>query len=130
MLKVAHGGGVLLRRGAEVHSNSCVDRAVFGGFTEIGEESVIANLVYVAHNVRVGRRCRVAASAAIGGSTTLGDDVYVGPGASISSEIRVGDGAVVSLGAVVTRHVAAGQRVSGNFAVDHERFIAFMRQIR
>ena len=130
MLKVAHGGGVIMRRGAEVHSNSCIDRAVFGGFTEVGEDSIIANLVYVAHNVRIGKRCRVAANAAIGGSTTLGDEVYVGPGAAISSELRVGDGAVVSLGAVVTRDVLPGQRVSGNFALDHERFIAHMRQIR
>ena len=88
------------------------------------------NLVYVAHNVRIGKRCRVAANAAIGGSTTLGDEVYVGPGAAISSELRVGAGAVVSLGAVVTRDVLPGQRVSGNFALDHERFIAHMRQIR
>lgn len=130
MLKVAHGGGVLMRRGSQVQSNSCIDRAVFGGFTEIGEDSLIDNLVHIAHNVRTGKRCRIVANAMIAGSVTLGDDVWVGPSASISSEVRVGDGAFISLGAVVTRHVAPGQRLSGNFAIDHERFIAFMRQIR
>jgi len=66
----------------------------------------------------------------IAGSAVLGDDVWVGPSASISSEINVGNGAAISLGAVVTRDVEAGARVSGNFAIDHERFLTFMRSIR
>ena len=31
---------------------------------------------------------------------------------------------------VVTRDVPPGQRVSGNFAIEHSRFIAFIRNIR
>ena len=66
----------------------------------------------------------------VAGSTTIGDDVWIGPGASISSEIVIGNGASVTIGSVVVRDVAPGQKVTGNFAVDHKKFIAFMRKIR
>jgi len=130
MLSVTHAGGVRLERGVEVQSNACVDRAVFGGFTVVGEDTKIDNLVHIAHNVRLGKRNRVVAGAMVGGSVRTGNDVWVGPMASISSEITVGDGAFITLGAVVTRDVLAGERVTGNFAIDHEKFIRFLKSIR
>lgn len=130
IMPVAHAGSVLLCSRVEIQSNTCVDKAVFGGFTEIGEDTKIDNLIHIAHNVKIGRRCRLAAHAMIGGSVTMGDQVWVGPGACISSEIQIGDGASVTLGAVVTKHVLPGQRVTGNFAIDHNKFIAFIKSIR
>ena len=50
--------------------------------------------------------------------------------ASISSEILIGDGASITIGSVVVKNVAAGQRVTGNFAIDHKRVISFLRKIR
>ena len=130
MMSVAHAGGVLLHSGVEVQSNSCIDKAVFGGFTEIGEDSKIDNMVHIGHNVHIGKRCRIAALAMLGGSTTLGDEVWVGPSACISSEIKIGDRANITLGSVVTKDVASGQKVSGNFAIDHKKFIEFIKSIR
>ena len=130
VLRVAHGGGVVIREGVEIQANSCIDRAVFGGATEIGALSSLADLVHVAHGVRVGRRARIAACAMIAGSVTLGDDVWIGAAAAISNEVTIGSGAAVSIGAVVTRDVPPGARVSGNFAIDHDRFLTFLRSIR
>jgi len=57
--------------------------------------------------------------------------VSIGPSASISSAgIVIGDKAVITTGSVVTQDVAPGQRVTGNFAIDHDKFIAFLRGIR
>ena len=72
----------------------------------------------------------IAANAVIAGAAVLGERVGVGPSASISNGLSVGDDACVTLGAVVTAAVPAGARVSGNFAVDHERFLSFLRSIR
>jgi len=130
ILPVAHAGGVRLSDRVEIQANSCVDRSIFGGFTEIGEDTKLDNFVHVAHNVKIGKRCLLAAHAMIAGSVTIGDDVWIGPSAAVSSEITIGDGAYVTLGSVVTRDVAAGQRVTGNFAIDHDKFIAFLRTIR
>jgi UDP-3-O-[3-hydroxymyristoyl] glucosamine N-acyltransferase len=120
----------MLERVVEIQSNTCVDKAVFGGFTVVGQGSKVDNLVHIAHNVRLGPRNRVVAGAMVAGSVVTGEDVWIGPMASISSELTVGDRAAVSLGAVVTRSVPADTRVSGNFAIDHARFIAFLKTIR
>jgi UDP-3-O-[3-hydroxymyristoyl] glucosamine N-acyltransferase len=130
IVAVAHAGGARLSDGVEVQANSAISRSIFGGFTQLGEETKLDNLVHVAHNVTIGRRCFLAACAMIAGSVIVGDDVWIGPGASISSGVTIGDGANVTIGAVVTRNVPAGAHVSGNFAIDHDKFIAFLRSIR
>jgi len=130
MLAIAHAGGVHLHRRAEVQSCACVDKAIFSGCTEIGEDTKIDNLVQVAHHVKLGKRNRVAAGAMIGGSVETGDDIWIGPMVSISHMLHVSDRARLIMGAVVTQDVAAGARLSGNFAIDHEKFIAFVKSIR
>ena len=66
----------------------------------------------------------------LAGPVTLGSGVFVGPNASISSGVTVGSHAHITVGAVVTRDVAEGARVSGNFAIDHDRLIQHLRDIR
>ncbi|MCX6844871.1 MAG: hypothetical protein NTX53_21630 [candidate division WOR-3 bacterium] len=127
---VPHAGGVFLHDRVELQVNSLVARPVFGGFTEIGEDTKIGAHVHIAHNVCIGRSCYIAPCAIICGSTTIGDHVWIGPNASISSELHVGDRAHITLGAVVTEDVLSGQRVSGNFAIDHDKFIKFVKSIR
>lgn len=130
ILPVAHAGGVQIGDRVEIQANSAISRSVFGGYTTIGADTKLDNLVHVAHNVSIGQRCLLAAHAMIAGSTTIGDDVWIGPSAAISSEISIGNGASITLGSVVVRDVPAGQRVTGHFAVDHGVFMRFMRWLR
>ena len=129
VVRVVHAGTVRIGRGVDIHANSCVDRGLFGE-TTIGDNTTIDDLVYVAHEVTIGRRCLIGAHAVINGSTVVSDDVWIGPGAVLSNGVTLGAGAQVTLGSVVTRDVPAGARVTGNFAIEHERFLAFMRSLR
>ncbi len=122
-IAVPHGGGVRIGAHVTIQANVVIDRALFGGFTEIGDDTVIDNLVHVGHGVVIGRRCRVVAGAVFGGAAMVGDDVWIGPNATVSSALCIGDGARVSLGAVVIRDVPPGGHVSGNFAIDHKQFV-------
>jgi UDP-3-O-[3-hydroxymyristoyl] glucosamine N-acyltransferase LpxD len=130
VMHVVHAGGAHLGKRVEVQCNSNVDRAVFGGYTEVGDDTKIDTLVHVGHCVVLGRRCFIAALTVICGSTTLGDDVWVGPHSVISSELSIGQGAHITLGSVVTRDVPPRHRVTGNFAIDHDKFIAFLKTVR
>jgi UDP-3-O-[3-hydroxymyristoyl] glucosamine N-acyltransferase len=130
ILAVEHAGGVMLGARVEVQANSTIDRSIFGGFTRLGDDTKIDDHVHVAHNVVTGKRCLIAANAMLAGSVTLADDVWIGPSASVSSGLTIGEKASVTIGAVVTRNVAPGQRVSGNFAIDHDRLIEFLKTIR
>lgn len=122
-VRVPHLGTVALGDDVEVGANACIDRATIGE-TSIGARTKIDNLVHIAHNVSIAEECLIAASAVVAGSARVGQGVWIGPSAVISDGITIGDGASVSLGAVVVRDVAPGTRVSGNFAVDHDRFMA------
>lgn len=123
IIPVIHRGGVLLHHRVEIQANCCISKSIFGYFTEIGSETKIDNLVHIAHNVTIGRRCLLAACAMVAGSVIIGDDVWVGPSASISSEVNIGNSASITMGSVVTKDVVAGQKVTGNFAIDHNKFI-------
>lgn len=129
ILHVIHTGGVYLEQGVEIGANSCVDKNVFGGYTRLGRDTKLDNLVHIAHGVTVGERCLLAASAMLAGSVRVDDDVFIGPSAVIRDGVHIGKGALVSLGAVVTQDVPPGVKISGNFAIEHGRFINFIKNI-
>ena len=130
IIPISHCGGARICKNVEIQANCGVSRSVFGGFTEIGEQTKLDNLVHVAHNVIIGKRCRIAACAMIAGSAIVGNDVWIGPSASISSGVRIGDNANITIGSVVTKDVLPGERVTGNFAISHDKFIKFLKSIR
>ena len=123
-------GGVRLKPYVELLSNVCVARALFGGETIVGEETVADNLVYIAHDVQIGRRVQICALVNILGRVEIGDEAYIGPSSVIVNGARIGEKAKISIGAVVTRDVPAGATVSGNFAIPHDRFLAHLRSVR
>ncbi len=123
-------GGVRLKSYVELLSNVCVARALFGGETTLGEETVADNLVYIAHDVQIGRRVQICALVNILGRVEIGDEAYIGPSSVIINGARIGEKAKVSIGAVVTRDVPAGATVSGNFAIPHDRFLTHLRSVR
>ena len=127
-VKIPHLGGIVIERDVEIGANAAIDRGTIGD-TIIEHDAKIDNLVHVAHNVRVGAGSMIAASAVIAGSTVLGERVWIGPLACVSNGLEVGDDAEVSLGAVVTRDVPKGTRVTGYFAVEHDTFLRRLRAL-
>jgi UDP-3-O-[3-hydroxymyristoyl] glucosamine N-acyltransferase len=127
--RLPHMGGVWVGQGVDIGANAVIDRGTIDD-TRIGAFTKIDNLVHVAHNVKIGRGCLIAANAVIAGSAALGDHVWVGPSACVSNGITIGDEAEISLGAVVTQDVTEGVRVSGNFAIAHARFLDNLRAMR
>jgi UDP-3-O-[3-hydroxymyristoyl] glucosamine N-acyltransferase len=127
---IPHLGGVRLEPYVELLANCCVARGLSGIDTIVGEETVADNLVYIAHDVKIGRRVQICALANILGRVVIGDEAYIGPSAVIRNGLRIGAKAKVSIGAVVTQDVAENSVVSGNFAISHDRFISHVRSIR
>jgi len=128
--KVLSAGGVLIDDDVEIHSNCSFNRAIFGGSTAIGAGSKIDNLIGIGQNARIGERCFLAACASIGPNVDMGKDVWIGPNSTVSEGVTIGDSAFVTMGAVVVEDVGADQKVSGNYAIDHDRFIEFLKKIR
>lgn len=83
-------GVVELEDDVEVGANTTLDRARFSR-TVVGRGTKIDNLVQVAHNVRIGRHCLVAAQVGIAGSTVLGDGCVLAGQAGVAGHLRLGD---------------------------------------
>lgn len=123
-------GGVRICAHAELLAHVSVARALFGGHTVVGEESMIDCKAYIAHDAQLGRRVQVCALANILGRVQIGDEAYIGPSAVVINGAKIGCRAKISMGAVVTRNVPPDGRVTGNFALPHDKFLHNLRTLR
>jgi UDP-3-O-[3-hydroxymyristoyl] glucosamine N-acyltransferase len=105
-------GRVVIQDNVTIGANSCVDRGAFAD-TTIGENTKIDNLVHVAHNVRIGRNCVLAAYTGISGSTIVGDGVAFGGKAGVADHLKIGSGASIGAAASVFKHVPDGETWTG-----------------
>jgi UDP-3-O-[3-hydroxymyristoyl] glucosamine N-acyltransferase len=87
-------GRVMIEDDVEIGSNTTIDRGSLGN-TVIGQGTKIDNLVQIAHNVRVGRHCVIAAQTGISGSVEIGNYVVIGGQVGIGDRVRIEDQVVV-----------------------------------
>jgi len=127
--RIVHIGGVHIREGSFLGANCVIVRSVWRRRTTIGRNVFIGNLVNVGHNVIVGDRVMLLPGSILCGSSQIGDDAVVAPGAIVANQKIVGPGAWVTLGAVATQDVEPGQRVSGNFAIEHDKLLAHIKRL-
>lgn len=108
LYELLHLGRVILQDRVLVGANSTIDRGMLRD-TMIGEGTKIDNLVQIAHNVRIGRHCAIAAHAGISGSVELGDYVQLGGRAGLADHVRVGDRAQLAAYSGLMHDVPAGE---------------------
>ncbi len=131
LFNVQHAGGVWLENGVQVLAGAIISKSIHCDFTTIGEESIISVHAHVGHGSSVGKRCTIAGNVQISGYAKLGNDVWVGPSATIGNLRVIGNEAKIETGSVVVKDVAAGERVSGHFAVPHHKNLRdFARRVK
>jgi UDP-3-O-[3-hydroxymyristoyl] glucosamine N-acyltransferase len=106
-------GRVIIQDGVTIGANSTVDRGAFDD-TALGENTKIDNLVQIAHNVRVGRNCVMAAFTGISGSVVIGDGAAFGGRAGVADHVTIGAGARVGAAAGVMKDIPAGETWGGS----------------
>ncbi len=102
-----------------VHLGSCctVDRAKID-FTYIGKNSMIDNMVHIAHNVLIGADACIAAQTGISGSVVIGKNVTIGGQAGLAGHIQIGDNVVIAAKSGVTKNIKDNSVVAGFPAID------------
>jgi len=116
--KIPHVGRCLIEDDVEIGANSTIDRGSIDD-TVIGAGSKIDNLVHIAHNVRLGRLCVIAAQTGISGSTVLGDGCVLGGQVGVGGHLTIGAGAKIAGQSGVSSDVPAGETWSGTLARPH-----------
>lgn len=123
------GGEILLEELCEVFELAQISTPPFPWEKTILSTGVKLDAqTHVGHGAHIGAHTLVAEGGRVCGNARIGSDCWIGVGAIVSNRVSVGDRARVSLGAVVTKDVPAGTTVSGNFAIEHQRFLKNLKQ--
>jgi UDP-3-O-[3-hydroxymyristoyl] glucosamine N-acyltransferase len=131
VLRVPQLGNTILEDDVEVGANACIDRAALDE-TRIGAGSRLDNLVQVAHGVRIGKQCLLAAFAGVAGGARLGNRVVMAGRTAVIDGIEVGDDVVFAGLASASRDVPAGAKLGGSPARRYRlwlREVAALRQL-
>ena len=126
---VPHLGAVSIGDDVEIGPGSCVARAKFG-FTVIGHGTKIDSLVYIAHNVRVGEHCLIAAQTGIAGSAKLGKHVVFGGQVGVRDHVTIGDGVIAGARTAIHHDVPAGSIVLGMPALERRQALREQAALR
>lgn len=116
LLRQTQLGRVVIEDDVEIGSNSAVDRGTLGD-TLIRCGTVIDNLVQIAHNVRIGRHCILAAQVGVAGSSEIGDGVMIGGQVAIVDHVKIGSNARLAARSGIMRDVPDGETWGGAPAV-------------
>ena len=129
IMPVIHLGGVIIGNNVELQQLTAVDKAIYPwDDTVIEDYCKIDNLVHIAHAVKIKKRALVVANSLVGGRTIIEEDAWIGASATVINGITVGRNARVNIGAVATKNVSVGESVTGNFAIEHSRFIRNLKE--
>jgi len=115
-------GRVIIQDDVSIGAGSCIDRGAWED-TVIGERTKIDNLVQIAHNVKLGRNCVLAAHTGISGSVVVGDGAMFGGRAGIADHLVIGAGARIAAAAGVMKDVPAGETWCGSPARPLRRYM-------
>jgi len=114
--KVPQLGRVIIQDRVEIGANTTIDRGALDD-TVIGEGTKIDNLVQIAHNVRIGRHCVIAAHTGISGSVTVGDGCMFGGRVAIADHLTIGNGVQIGGSSGVMHDIPDGERWLGTPAL-------------
>lgn len=118
-MRIMQLGRVVIGNHVEIGANCCIDRGALDD-TVIGDVTHIDSNVKIAHNVKIGKYCMIAAQVGIAGSTIIDDQVAMGGQVGIAGHLHIGKNIQIAAQSGVMRDVKSGSMIGGSPAVDIE----------
>jgi UDP-3-O-[3-hydroxymyristoyl] glucosamine N-acyltransferase len=110
---VTHVGGVKIGNNVSIGANTTIANSLFEGFTQIGNNTKIDDMVFIAHNCKIGENCILIAGSIMTGSSSLDDNVWLAPNSVILNQINVSKNSFVGASSLVTKNVEEHTKVFG-----------------
>ena len=110
--KIPQIGKVIIGSDVEIGANCTIDRATIGE-TIIGNMTILDNLVHIAHNVKIGMGCLLAAGVGIAGSVTIEDFCILAGQSGVIPHVSIGPKSIIAVQSGVTKSLKGGEIYSG-----------------
>ncbi len=110
-------GIVIIENNVHLGARCTIDRAKIDT-TIVGKNSMVDNMVHIAHNVIIGKNACIAAQTGISGSVTIGENVTVGGQVGFAGHIKVGNNVIIAAKSGVTKNIKDNSVVAGFPAID------------
>ena len=110
--KIPQTGSVIIGNEVEIGANCAIDRATIDK-TIIGDGTKIDNLVHIAHNVKIGKGCLLAAEVGIAGSVEIGDYCVFAGHSAVAPHVKLGSRSILAAKTGVTKSLAGGKIYAG-----------------
>ena len=110
--KMPQIGKVIIGSDVEIGANCAIDRATIGE-TIIGNMTKLDNLVHIAHNVKIGVGCLLAAGVGIAGSVTIEDFCILAGQSGVIPHVSIGPKSIIAVQSGVTKSLKGGEIYSG-----------------
>ena len=110
-------GIVYIDNNVSIGSNCTIDRAKID-ITYIGKNSMLDNLIHVAHNVNIGSNACIAGQTGISGSVKIGENLICGGQVGFAGHINIGKNVRVAAKSGVTKNIKDNSVIAGFPATD------------
>ncbi|MBT3502545.1 MAG: UDP-3-O-(3-hydroxymyristoyl)glucosamine N-acyltransferase [Candidatus Marinimicrobia bacterium] len=110
--KIPQTGNVIIGNDVEIGSNCAIDRATIGT-THIDDMTKIDNLVHIAHNVKIGKGCLMAAGFAVAGTSEIGAYCTFAGKVAVGPHVIIGPNSVFAAKSGVTKSIKGGKIYAG-----------------
>ena len=110
-------GIVFIDDNVHIGASCTVDRGKID-YTYVGKNSMIDNMVHIAHNVIIGDNACIAAQTGISGSVIIGNNVTIGGKVGLAGHINIGNNVIIAARSGVTKNIKDNSTVAGFPAID------------
>ena len=114
-------GIVYIDNNVHLGASCTIDRGKID-MTYIGKNSMIDNLVHIAHNVHLSDNACIAAQTGISGSVIIGKNSTIGGQSGFAGHIKIGDNVVIAAKSGVTKNIKDNSIVAGFPAIDIKKW--------
>lgn len=126
--KIYAGGKVILEENVELLGNNSIERGIYRD-TIIKENTKISYGSIIEHDVEIGKNTLICANVTITGRVKAKDNCYFGPGSVVRNGLEIENNGRANMGAIVTKNIKENEQVSGNFAIEHKKYLEFIKNI-
>lgn len=128
-LRFLHIGNVVIENNVEIGANCVIAKAALDS-TIISDNVKIDDLVFVAHNVHIGKNTIITACSEISGSVKIGKNCWIGPNSTIRDGVCIGDNVFLGIASSISQDIKSNSKLGSISDLSFRKIVKFNQLIK